>query len=319
MDIQNNKKIPSYLMLLAILSSVTIPGFAVYADTSETGNAVSGGAVVVPEMVEPTPKPNEKTKAKRKTNWKVKLKKVSRPSKLNCGTGFDVKGVLTSARKLKYVKAEIKNEKRKSLYKKKVKAKNKKKFDLNEVDDALKFSKLKKGNYVYQVTVTDQKNNSEVVLSSDFTVKQPKWMVPIVNPSWGDGWHCHCATHRGRHYGWDVRGGNKIIHAVADGTVVYAKYHNGGSLGSFGNLIIIYHGDGIYSYYAHCSKIKVKVGEKVTVGDVIGVTGSTGMAFGAHLHFELRKGPAFNGGYNGAKLVDKYTYRQFNPSKKIKR
>lgn len=106
---------------------------------------------------------------------------------------------------------------------------------------------------------------------------------------------------------------------MADGTVVYAKYHAASSKASFGKLIIVYHGNGIYSYYAHCSSFKVKVGDKVIAGDKIGITGSTGYAFGSHLHFEMRKGPAFSGSYNGYKLLDKYTYRQFNPGTKIKR
>lgn len=314
MDLQGKKKTQNYFVLFTLLTLLLIPGFVPLAGASEANaNSVSGSAVCVPTStpkVLSTPKPTD--------NWKVKLKKASHPKKINRGSGFDVKGTLVSARKIKYVEAKIKDEDGKAIYKKKVKA-NKKKFNLKKVDNALKFSKLDKGNYVYDVTVTDQKQNKKGVIDDDFSVKQPKWMVPIQNPHWGDGWHCHCGTHHGRHYGWDILGGGLSIHAASSGTVVYAKYHGGSSLGSFGKLIIIYHGNGVYSYYAHCSKLKVKAGQKVTTGDIIGKTGATGMAFGAHLHFELRKGPEFNGGYNSVKLVDKYTYKQFNPAKKIKK
>lgn len=312
MDIQAKKRLLGYILVFVTIANTLTPGFSVFADSPKVrGNSatatVSGSAIVVPTS---TPKPTD--------NWKVKVKKASHPKELNRGAGFDVKGTLVSARKIKYVEAEIKNQNGNAIYKKKVRV-NKKEFDLQKVDNALKFSKLNKGSYVYNVKVTDQKKNTKEVIEDEFSVKQPKWMVPIQNPRWGDGWHCHCWAHGGRHFGWDILGGGLSIHAASSGIVVYAKYHGGSSLGSFGNLIIIYHGKGVYSYYAHCSKIKVKVGQEVTTGDIIGKTGSTGMAFGAHVHFELRRGPEFNGNYNAAKLVDKYTYKQFNPSKKIKR
>lgn len=74
------------------------------------------------------------------------------------------------------------------------------------------------------------------------------------------------------------------IKATADGTVSYA-----GIMGGYGNLIIIDHGNGIQTYYGHCSKLYVKVGEKVTSGDTIAAVGSTGNSTGSHLHFEIRK------------------------------
>lgn len=312
MGIQDKKKVLSYFVLAAVLMSVLTPGFFSLADVNDqdvaTGSSVS--VSTAPPKQTATPKPTD--------NWNIKLKKVSHPKRISQGSGFDIKGTVISARKIRYVEAQIKDEKGKSVYSKKVKV-NKKKFDLKKVDNALKFSKLNKGKYVYDVAVSDQNKNSKGIIDDDFSVKKPTWIVPIENPRWGDGWHCHCGTHRGRHYGWDISGGGLNIKAASSGTVVYAKYHGGSSLGSFGKLIVIYHGNGIYSYYAHCSKLKVKTGQKVTVGDIIGKTGSSGMAFGAHLHFELRKGPEFNGVYNSYKLIDKYTYKQFNPAKKIKR
>lgn len=55
--------------------------------------------------------------------------------------------------------------------------------------------------------------------------------------------------------------------------------------GIYGLNIIVYHGFGVYSLYAHCSNSKVNVGDEVKAGDVIGHTGSSGLAFGDHLHF----------------------------------
>ena len=73
------------------------------------------------------------------------------------------------------------------------------------------------------------------------------------------------------------------IKAVADGTVIFAKYN-----GSFGNLVKIDHGNNVQTWYAHCSKIYAKVGQEVTAGDVISAVGSTGNSTGPHLHLEIR-------------------------------
>lgn len=54
-------------------------------------------------------------------------------------------------------------------------------------------------------------------------------------------------------------------------------------------MIILKHGNGIETYYGHCSKLYVKEGEKVEQGDVIAAVGSTGNSTGPHLHFEIRK------------------------------
>lgn len=75
------------------------------------------------------------------------------------------------------------------------------------------------------------------------------------------------------------------IKAVASATVKFAGTKNG-----YGNMIILKHGNGIETYYGHCSKLYVKEGEKVEQGDVIAAVGSTGNSTGPHLHFEVRKG-----------------------------
>ena len=74
------------------------------------------------------------------------------------------------------------------------------------------------------------------------------------------------------------------IKAAADGTVSFA-----GTMGGYGNLVIIDHGNGVQTYYGHCSKIYVKVGTTITAGDTIAAVGTTGNSTGNHLHFEIRK------------------------------
>ncbi len=72
------------------------------------------------------------------------------------------------------------------------------------------------------------------------------------------------------------------IYGAASGTVTYS-----GNKGELGNLVIINHGNGVETYYGHCSKLNVSVGQKVKAGDNIALVGKTGSATGYHLHFEV--------------------------------
>jgi murein DD-endopeptidase MepM/ murein hydrolase activator NlpD len=72
------------------------------------------------------------------------------------------------------------------------------------------------------------------------------------------------------------------IQASNDGKVIVADY-----FGIYGNAVIIDHGAGLLSLYGHMTSIDVKPGQMVKKGDVIGKSGSTGLAAGDHLHFGL--------------------------------
>jgi murein DD-endopeptidase MepM/ murein hydrolase activator NlpD len=78
------------------------------------------------------------------------------------------------------------------------------------------------------------------------------------------------------------------VKSVASGSVVSAGWG-----GSFGYQVVIRHGDGRYSQYAHLSAISVRDGQTVSAGQRIGRSGSTGNSSGPHLHFEVRTGPGF--------------------------
>jgi hypothetical protein len=80
-------------------------------------------------------------------------------------------------------------------------------------------------------------------------------------------------------------GGGTVIFAGSDKKPVYMPWNN-----YYGNLIVIEHSDGLYTLYAHLSKILVEQGQKVALGDPIGEVGQTGVAIGPHLHFEVRRG-----------------------------
>lgn len=90
------------------------------------------------------------------------------------------------------------------------------------------------------------------------------------------------------HKAWDIanRAGGPIL-AADSGTVVGAGWLDGYG---YGNRIMIDHGNGFVTLYAHLSVIQVSSGQRVNRGDVIGQMGSTGRSTGTHLHFEVRSG-----------------------------
>jgi murein DD-endopeptidase MepM/ murein hydrolase activator NlpD len=91
------------------------------------------------------------------------------------------------------------------------------------------------------------------------------------------------------HMGVDLAStANASVEAANSGIIAYAGY-----LGIYGNIVVIDHGLGLFSIYGHLNGIDVKNGQEVKKGDVIGHTGSTGLAGGDHLHFGLLIGGQF--------------------------
>ncbi|MGW2112358.1 M23 family metallopeptidase [Streptomyces sp. NPDC001948] len=93
----------------------------------------------------------------------------------------------------------------------------------------------------------------------------------------------------GSHSGIDfpVAAGTSVK-TITSGTVVTAGWG-----GAYGNQVVVKHADGHYSQYGHLSSLSVSAGQAVTVGQQIGLSGSTGNSTGPHLHFEVRTGPAY--------------------------
>jgi peptidase M23-like protein len=88
------------------------------------------------------------------------------------------------------------------------------------------------------------------------------------------------------------------VYAVANGTVIFAGPDSAASYSPwpnfYGNLVVLQHKDGLFTLYAHLSKIDVEVGGVVGAGTQVGEVGRTGVAIGSHLHFEVRSGAAGN-------------------------
>ena len=98
----------------------------------------------------------------------------------------------------------------------------------------------------------------------------------------------------GSHKGVDIcAAAGTPIYASAGGTVTKAGYNRAGAGNGYGNSIIINHGNGYTTLYAHCLSLVVHAGQSVKQGQLIGYVGSTGRSSGNHCHFEIRR----NGSY----------------------
>lgn len=85
------------------------------------------------------------------------------------------------------------------------------------------------------------------------------------------------------HLGMDIASTRHVpIKAAATGKVIHADY-----LGIYGNMVMLDHGQGVFSLYSHLSQINVTVGDLLTQGDILGNSGTSGMAGGDHLHFSM--------------------------------
>lgn len=87
------------------------------------------------------------------------------------------------------------------------------------------------------------------------------------------------------HWGLDIAGNEgEGVYATDAGVIVYAGWNDYG----YGNMVMVDHGNGFQSLYAHMSAFNVVCGQSVGQGDVIGAIGNTGRSSGSHLHFEIR-------------------------------
>ncbi len=118
-------------------------------------------------------------------------------------------------------------------------------------------------------------------------ISNPLKTSPLITSRFGERSSSRSSSHTGLDLAVSL---GTSIYPIASGTVVTASYQ-----GSYGNMIVIDHGNGVQSYYAHCNSINVSVGESVTTDTVIGTVGSTGNSTGPHLHLEIRiNGVAYN-------------------------
>ena len=135
-----------------------------------------------------------------------------------------------------------------------------------------------------------QKNTKKAIVSTTQVAATGSISgIPLsipVNGSISSRFGARSSSRSSAHTGLDISTAKGTgIRAISAGTVSYAGYK-----GSYGNLIIIDHGNGIQSYYAHCSALYVSAGQSVDSSTTIGAVGSTGNSTGPHLHLEIRIG-----------------------------
>lgn len=140
--------------------------------------------------------------------------------------------------------------------------------------------------YVVLGTRTQVINNNVYLGGEDVAPADGKWQYPFKSGYYVSSEFGKVRSGGKIHKGVDLVGtGSKHIYPINNGKVVAATSHY-----SYGNYVIVDHGGGYWSLYAHLSKIYVKNGQAVNKNTILGVEGSTGNSTGSHLHLEVRKG-----------------------------
>lgn len=146
-----------------------------------------------------------------------------------------------------------------------------------------------------QIDEEEERIQKEILKKTEELAEQMKWEASVGGYIWPvttsrritsnyGGRNTGIAGASTNHKGVDIGGvfyDSKVLAAKA-GVVITSAY-----VSSYGNYVVISHGKGNTTLYAHMSSRSVKEGDKVTQGQVIGVTGSTGISSGPHLHYEI--------------------------------
>ncbi|MFG2114268.1 M23 family metallopeptidase [Streptomyces sp. NPDC048718] len=134
--------------------------------------------------------------------------------------------------------------------------------------------------------------------------KSAAWVKPVssytLSASYNQGGAMWASKHSGQDFAVPV---GTPVKSVGEGTVVKAGPNGGGDGPAYGNAIVVKHAGGTYSQYAHLSKIQVTVGQKVSAGQQIALSGNTGNSSGPHLHFEIRTTPNYGSAVNPAAFL----------------
>ena len=122
---------------------------------------------------------------------------------------------------------------------------------------------------------------------SGINLSYPLRIKPLITSRFGESSSSRYSAHTGLDLATSL---GTPIYPIASGTVVFAGWQ-----GTYGNLVMIDHGDGIQSWYGHCNTINVSAGDEVNTDTCIATVGSTGNSTGPHLHLEIRiNGTAVN-------------------------
>lgn len=167
------------------------------------------------------------------------------------------------------------------------------KQEFTEIDTDLSIGEIYLENEVTQEAIDEAKSKFEEKLQKQVEEKEKEERtvngiylacLPVTGGSISSRYGAVESIRDHTHGGLDIAASyGTPIKAAASGTVSYS-----GVMGGYGNLVIIDHGNGITTYYGHCSELYATEGETVEAGDVIAAVGSTGNSTGNHCHFEVR-------------------------------
>ncbi len=138
-------------------------------------------------------------------------------------------------------------------------------------------------------------SSSTAIASSGMSTSYVSIGITLIKPITGTITSRFASISRVRtsaHTGLDIAASSGTpIKAAASGTVAFSGWKSNGA----GYMVILSHGNGVETYYQHCSALYVSTGDTVSQGDVIAAVGSTGNSTGSHLHLEVRvNGVAYN-------------------------
>ncbi|MEU6473253.1 M23 family metallopeptidase [Streptomyces massasporeus] len=133
---------------------------------------------------------------------------------------------------------------------------------------------------------------------------KPSWVDPVKKYALSASFAQNGGMWAHKHSGQDfaVPSGTQVV-AAHGGTVVKAGGNGAGDGPAYGNAVVIKHGNGTYSQYAHLSKVTVHVGQIVKTGQEIAKSGNTGNSSGPHLHFEIRTTPNYGSAIDPVKFL----------------
>lgn len=286
-----------------LTTSAPLPDYETVIDEDAIANAWPEDAIDAPEPV--YPEPEAPVKEYSPADSAISLSGFTPPENVRRGSAFVLGGTINSALPLDRVNVKITdtntgavevNETSFNL--------TDREYSLSVIDSRVKFGVLTAGSKLLQITAVDTVESRQE-FKYDFSVTYPEgvpvknsipmlWPVPssglITTIFWCDNPFCHSNAGRvNGHAALDIaaNGGEDVI-AVADGVVKlqgFGSYDNGKT--GYGYFVLLDHGNGLETQYAHLSAIYVTDGQKVTAGTPVGAIGSTGNSTGNHLDFYI--------------------------------
>ena len=148
---------------------------------------------------------------------------------------------------------------------------------------------------ILETTVIKEPVTEQIVVGTKKVTSSTSYITGSGQFIWPVPGYRYCSRwYGGNHKGVDIcAAAGTPIYASAGGTVTKAGYNKAGAGTGYGYSIIISHGSGYTTVYAHCLSLVVRAGQSVKQGQLIGYVGSTGRSSGNHCHFEIRR----NGSY----------------------